>query len=141
MGSLKHRNRQIFKWPVMAHHSHTLGHNITPLRPAGCESRTDGSDVLSYFRVKFSSMFVLLQRIKEKAHAFLDKEVEKLWRDLFPDCPQCSESQREEEVHGEEVEHRRRARKGVVDITRLCMKQLKLEELADTLWSSKILLF
>uniref|UniRef100_A0A8C5CVQ0 Uncharacterized protein n=2 Tax=Gadus morhua TaxID=8049 RepID=A0A8C5CVQ0_GADMO len=79
-----------------------------------------------------------LKRIKEKAHAFLDKEVEKLWRDLFPDCPQCSESQREEEVHGEEVEHRRRARKGVVDITRLCMKQLKLEELADTLWSKTV---
>ncbi|CAL8390584.1 unnamed protein product [Arctogadus glacialis] len=83
-------------------------------------------------------MFVLLQRIKENAHAFLDKEVEKLWRLLFPDCPQCSESQREEEVHGEEVEHRRRARKGVADITRLCMKQLKLEELADTLLSKTV---
>ena len=82
-------------------------------------------------------MFVLLQWIKENAHAFLDKEVEKLWRVLFPDYPQCSESQREEEVHGEEVEHRRRAREGVVDITLLCMKQLKQEELADSLRSSK----
>ena len=88
-------------------------------------------------------MFVLFQRIKENAHAFLDKEVEKLWRVLYPDYPQCSESQREEEeeVDGEEEEQRRRAREGVVDITMLCLKQLKLKELADTLWSSKILLF
>ena len=50
-------------------------------------------------------MFVLFQRIKENAHAFLDKEVEKLWRALYPDDPQCSERQREqeEEVDGEEI--------------------------------------
>ncbi|CAL8366249.1 unnamed protein product [Gadus morhua 'NCC'] len=78
-------------------------------------------------------------RIKENAHAFLDKEVEKLWRVLFPDDPQCSESQgEEEEVDGEEDEQRKRAGEGVVDITLLCMKQLKLEELADTLWSKKV---
>ncbi|XP_056465759.1 NLR family CARD domain-containing protein 3-like [Gadus chalcogrammus] len=83
------------------------------------------------------------QRIKENAHAFLDKEVEKLWRVLFPDHPQCSESKREEEeeekeVDGEEEEQRRRAIEGVVDITLLCMKQLKQEELADSLWSKII---
>ncbi|XP_056464802.1 NLR family CARD domain-containing protein 3-like isoform X2 [Gadus chalcogrammus] len=74
-----------------------------------------------------------LKLIKANAHTFLDKEVEKLWRVLFPDYPQCSESQKEEEVDGEEVEHRRRAREGVVDITLLCMKQLKQEELANIL--------
>ncbi|CAL8360605.1 unnamed protein product [Boreogadus saida] len=82
-----------------------------------------------------------LKRIKENAHAFLDKEVEKLWRVLFPDHPQCSKSQREEEeevVNGEEEEQRRRAREGVVDITLHCMKQLKQEELADALWSKKV---
>jgi hypothetical protein len=42
-------------------------------------------------------MFVLFQRAEENAHAFLDKEMKKLWRDLFSDYPQCSESQREEE--------------------------------------------
>ncbi|CAL8249329.1 unnamed protein product [Merluccius merluccius] len=51
----------------------------------------------SEFRVKFSLMFVLLQRAEEDAHAFLDKELKKLWRAHFPDYPQCSESQREEE--------------------------------------------
>ncbi|XP_030235609.1 NLR family CARD domain-containing protein 3-like [Gadus morhua] len=76
------------------------------------------------------------KRIKENAHAFLDKEVEKLGSVLFLDDPQCSESQREEkEVDGEEEEQRRHAIEGVLDITLLCMKQLKQEELADTLRS------
>ncbi|KAK0148005.1 NLR family CARD domain-containing protein 3 [Merluccius polli] len=108
--------------------------------PAGRESRTDASDVLSEFRVKFSLMFVLLQRAEEDAHAFLDKELKKLWRGHFPDYPQCSESQREEDeevVDGEEEEQRRRAIDGVVDITVLCLKQLKQEELAHSLQSSK----
>ncbi|CAL8279913.1 unnamed protein product [Merluccius merluccius] len=90
-------------------------------------------------------MFVLLQRAEEDAHAFLDKELKKLWRDLFPDYPQCSESQREEEeeeaeeeeVDGEEEEQRRHAIEGVVDITVLCLKQLKQEELADSLQSKR----
>ena len=88
-------------------------------------------------------MFVLFQTIKGNAQAFVAKETEKLWRALFPDDPQCSESQREEEeeLDGEEEEQRRRAREGVVDITLHCMKQLKQEELANTLRSSKILLF
>ncbi|KAK0135222.1 NACHT, LRR and PYD domains-containing protein 12 [Merluccius polli] len=105
---------------------------------AGRESRTDASDVLSEFRVKFSLMFVLLQRAEEDAHAFLDKELKKLWRGHFPDYPQCSETQREDEevVDGEEEEQRRRAIDGVVDITVLCLKQLKQEELAHSLHSN-----
>ena len=57
----------------------------------------------------------LLQRAEEDAHAFLDKELKKLWRGLFPDYPQCSETQREEDeevVDGEEEEQRRRAIEG-----------------------------
>ncbi|CAL8308997.1 unnamed protein product [Merluccius merluccius] len=77
-------------------------------------------------------MFVLLQRAEEDAHAFLDKELKKLWRGLFPDYPQCSESQREEEDAKKE-EQRRRAVEGVVDITKLCLMELNQEELADTL--------
>ncbi|CAL8329539.1 unnamed protein product [Merluccius merluccius] len=103
--------------------------------------QTDASDVLSEFRVKFSLMFVLLQRAEEDAHAFLDKELKKLWRVHFPDYPQCSERQREEDeevVDGEEEEQRRRAIEGVVDIAVLCLKQLKQEELADSLQSKHI---
>ncbi|XP_059906908.1 NACHT, LRR and PYD domains-containing protein 12-like isoform X3 [Gadus macrocephalus] len=79
---------------------------------------------------------VLIKRAEENAHAFLDKELKKLWRDLFPDYPQCSEGQREEEeeLDGEKEEQRRRAIKGVVDITKLCLMEMNQEELADTLW-------
>ncbi|XP_059904464.1 NACHT, LRR and PYD domains-containing protein 12-like isoform X3 [Gadus macrocephalus] len=78
----------------------------------------------------------LIKRAEENAHDFLDKELKKLWRDLFPDYPQCSESQREEdeEVDGKKEEQRRRAIEGVVDITKLCLMEMNQEELADTLW-------
>ena len=44
-------------------------------------------------------------------------------------------------VDGEEEEQRRHAIEGVLDITVLCMMQLKQKELADSLQSSKRLLF
>ena len=67
-------------------------------------------------------MFVLFQRAEEV---------------LFLHDPQCSESQREEEeVDGMNEEQRRRAREGVVDITKLCLMENQ-EELADTLWGGK----
>ncbi|XP_059893985.1 protein NLRC3-like isoform X9 [Gadus macrocephalus] len=78
----------------------------------------------------------LIKRAEENAHAFLDKELKKLWRDLFRDYPQCSESQREEEeVDDKNEEQRRRAIKGVVDITKLCLMEMNQQELADTLWA------
>ena len=87
-------------------------------------------------------MFVLFQRAEENAHAFLDKELKKLWRDLFSDYPQCSGSQREEEEEdGKKEEQRRRAIQGVVDITKLCLMEMNQEELADKLGSGKILIY
>ncbi|CAL8290709.1 unnamed protein product [Lota lota] len=79
----------------------------------------------------------LIKRAEENAHTFLDKELRKLWRVLFPDYPQFSESQREEEkeVDGKNKEQRRRAIEGVVDITKLCLMEMNQEELADTLWA------
>ncbi|XP_056449815.1 protein NLRC3-like isoform X2 [Gadus chalcogrammus] len=78
----------------------------------------------------------LIKRAEENAHAFLDKELKKLWRDLFPDCPQCSESQREEEeVDGKNEEQRRRAIEGVVDITKLCLMEMNQKGMADKLLS------
>ncbi|CAL8237114.1 unnamed protein product [Arctogadus glacialis] len=78
----------------------------------------------------------LIKRAEENAHAFLDKELKKLWRDLFSDYPQCSEGQRveEEEVDDKKEEQRRRAIEGVVDITKLCLMEMNQEELADKLW-------
>ncbi|CAL8397797.1 unnamed protein product [Arctogadus glacialis] len=81
----------------------------------------------------------LIKRAEENAHAFLDKELKKLWRDLFSDYPQCSESQREEEeVDGKNEEQRRRAIDGVVDITKLCLMEMNQEELANTLGSGAV---
>ena len=86
-------------------------------------------------------MFVLFQRTEEDAHAFLDKELKKLWSVLLPHYPQCSESQREEEeaMDGKNEEQRRRAREGVGDIIQFCLVERNQEELAGTLWSSKSL--
>ncbi|CAL8319859.1 unnamed protein product [Boreogadus saida] len=75
----------------------------------------------------------LIKLAEETAHTFLDKELKKLWRDLFSDYPQCSESQKEED--GKNKEQRRRAIKGVVDITKLCLMEMNQEELADKLGS------
>jgi hypothetical protein len=46
-------------------------------------------------------------------HAFLDKELKKLSKDLFLHYPQCSESEREEEeeVDGKMEEQRRLAKR------------------------------
>ncbi|CAL8253538.1 unnamed protein product [Arctogadus glacialis] len=88
----------------------------------------------------------LIKRAEENAHAFLDKELKKLWRVLYADYPQCSESQteeeeeeeEEEEVDGKKEEQRRRAIEGVVDITTLCLMEMNQEELADTLWGGAV---
>ncbi|XP_059901369.1 NACHT, LRR and PYD domains-containing protein 12-like isoform X2 [Gadus macrocephalus] len=70
---------------------------------------------------------------EETAHTFLDKELKKLWRDLFSDDPQCSESQREEDFKNKE--QRRRAIQGVVDIAKLCLMEINEEDLANKLGS------
>ncbi|KAG7266216.1 hypothetical protein CRUP_026938 [Coryphaenoides rupestris] len=87
--------------------------------------------------IVFGSVF---QRTEEDAHAFLDKELKKLWSVLFLHYPQCSESQREEEeevVDGKKKEQRRRAIEGVGDIVQFCLVESNQEDLADALWSSK----
>uniref|UniRef100_A0A8C5FDN1 NACHT domain-containing protein n=1 Tax=Gadus morhua TaxID=8049 RepID=A0A8C5FDN1_GADMO len=77
----------------------------------------------------------LIKRAEENAHAFLDKELKKLWRDLFSDYPQYSESQREEEeeVDDKKEEQRRLAIEGVVNITMLCLMEMNKKGLADKL--------
>ena len=44
-------------------------------------------------------------------------------------------------MDGKKEEQRRRAIEGVVDITKLCLMEMNQEELADTLWGGKRLLF
>ncbi|CAL8290705.1 unnamed protein product [Lota lota] len=82
----------------------------------------------------------LIKRAEENAHAFLDKELKKLWRGLFLHYPQCSESQKEEEeeLDVKKEEQRRRAIEGVVEIAKLCLIEMNQEELADTLWAETV---
>ena len=47
----------------------------------------------------------------------------------------------EEEVDGKYEEQRRRAIEGVAAISKLCLIEMNQEELADTLWGGKSLLF
>ena len=66
------------------------------------------------FRVKFSLMFVLLQRAEEDAHAFLDKELKKLWKGVTSQITHNAQRvrgmrRRKVVVDGEEEEQRRRA--------------------------------
>ncbi|CAL8378459.1 unnamed protein product [Boreogadus saida] len=78
----------------------------------------------------------LIKMAEKIAHAFLAKELKKLWTVLFLHSPQCSESQREEDV-GKNEEQRRRAIEGVVDITKLCLMEMNQDILADTLWGGR----
>ncbi|XP_056446212.1 NACHT, LRR and PYD domains-containing protein 12-like isoform X2 [Gadus chalcogrammus] len=83
----------------------------------------------------------LIKRAEKNAHAFLDKELKKLWRIIFLDYPQFSESQKaeeEEKVDSKNEEQRRRATEGVVDITLLCLMEMNQEELADKLWRGTV---
>ncbi|CAL8292149.1 unnamed protein product [Lota lota] len=107
--------------------------------PPSSEERQhqEGSKVTSAQSVQ-QHQTELIKRAEENAHAFLDKELKKIWRDLFPDYPQCSASQREEEVDGNKEEQRIRAIEGVVDITKLCLMEMNQEELADSLWSGAV---
>ena len=74
-------------------------------------------------------LFVLFQRA-ENRDAFQDKELKKLWTDLFLHYPQCSESEREEgeeEEDGKNEEQRRGNIEGVVDIAKLCLMEMNQE--------------
>uniref|UniRef100_A0A8C5BTV8 Uncharacterized protein n=2 Tax=Gadus morhua TaxID=8049 RepID=A0A8C5BTV8_GADMO len=75
----------------------------------------------------------LIKRAEENAHAFLDKEMKKVWRVLFPQCSESQTEEEEEEVDGKNEEQRRRAKVGVADITKLCLMEMNQKELADTL--------
>ncbi|XP_056467018.1 NLR family CARD domain-containing protein 3-like isoform X1 [Gadus chalcogrammus] len=83
----------------------------------------------------------LIKMAEERVHAFVDKELKKLWRDIFPHDPQGSETQREEEEEWSDCKNedqRRRAIEGVVDITKLCLMELNQDELAGKLRSESV---
>ncbi|XP_056448673.1 NLR family CARD domain-containing protein 3-like isoform X2 [Gadus chalcogrammus] len=113
---------------------HSMGHplNFKDGRPSREERKPHQRSTVTSAQSVQQHQTELIKRAEENAHAFLDKELKKLWRDLFSDYPQCSGSQREE-VDGKNEEQRRRATEGVVDITKLCLMEMNQEELADAL--------
>ncbi|XP_030210362.1 protein NLRC3-like isoform X2 [Gadus morhua] len=127
----------------------SLNTDDSRIHPLQCkeEAHSPGEESQHQERSKVTSAQSLLQhqtelikRAEEGAQTFLDKRLKKLWRVLFPDHPQCSESQREEEeeMDGKKNDQWRRALKGVVDIAKLCLMEMNQEELADKLWSETV---
>uniref|UniRef100_A0A8P4G4L1 NACHT domain-containing protein n=1 Tax=Dicentrarchus labrax TaxID=13489 RepID=A0A8P4G4L1_DICLA len=82
------------------------------------------------------SIFMLLE---DNLVTFVKNELKKIQRDLSPDYPECSESQREdEEVLDGEDEEQRRSRKAFLKITVHFLRRMKQEELADCLQSKHL---
>ncbi|CAL8389487.1 unnamed protein product [Boreogadus saida] len=127
----------------------SLNTDDSRIHPLQCkeEAHSPGEERQHQERSKVTSAQSLLQhqtelikRAEEDAQTFLDKRLKKLWRVLFPDLPQGSESQREEEeeMDGKKNDQWRRALKGVVDIAKLCLMEMNQEELADKLWNETV---
>ncbi|XP_032426081.1 NACHT, LRR and PYD domains-containing protein 3-like [Xiphophorus hellerii] len=84
-------------------------------------------------QIQLDSIFMLLE---DNIVAFVKKELKKIQKVLSPDYPECSESQRDDEVlEGEDEEQRRSSREAVMKITLNILRRMKQEELADHLES------
>ncbi|XP_051251538.1 NLR family CARD domain-containing protein 3-like isoform X2 [Dicentrarchus labrax] len=83
------------------------------------------------------SIFMLLE---DNLVTFVKNELKKIQKDLSPDYPECSESQREDEevLDGEDEEQRRSSREEFLKITVLFLRRMKQEELADRLQSKHL---
>ena len=82
----------------------------------------------------------LFQLLEENIVTFVKNELRKFQRLLSPDYPECSKSDDEEVVDGEEEEQRVSSREAFLKITLQFLRRMKQEELADCLQSSKTIL-
>ncbi|XP_038591884.1 NLR family CARD domain-containing protein 3-like [Micropterus salmoides] len=80
------------------------------------------------------SIFMLLE---ENIVTFVKNELKKIQKGLSSDCPECSESQKEDEevLEGEDEEQRRSSREAFLKITQHFLRRMKQEELAERLQS------
>ncbi|XP_055361614.1 NLR family CARD domain-containing protein 3-like isoform X2 [Betta splendens] len=79
------------------------------------------------------SIFMLLE---ENVVTFVKKELKRIQKILISDYPQCLENEEdEEELDGEDEEHRRSSRDAFLKITVNFLRRMKQEELADCLQS------
>ncbi|XP_036942730.1 protein NLRC3-like isoform X1 [Acanthopagrus latus] len=83
-------------------------------------------------RIDLDSIFMLLE---ENIVTFVKNELRKFQRLLSPDYPECSKSDDEEVVDGEEEEQRVSSREAFLKITLQFLRRMKQEELADCLQS------
>ncbi|XP_032426072.1 NACHT, LRR and PYD domains-containing protein 5-like [Xiphophorus hellerii] len=85
-------------------------------------------------QTQLDSIFMTLE---DNIVIFLKNELKKIHKILSPNDPECSESQRDDDVlEGEDEEQRRSSREAVMKITLNFLRRMKQEELADRLQSS-----
>ena len=82
----------------------------------------------------------MFQLLEENIVTFVKNELRKFQRVLSTDYPECSLSDDEEVVDGEDEEQRLSSREAFLKITLQFLKRMKQEELADRLQSSKRIL-
>ncbi|XP_032426064.1 NACHT, LRR and PYD domains-containing protein 3-like [Xiphophorus hellerii] len=82
-------------------------------------------------QTQLDSIFMTLE---DNIVTFLKNELKKIHKILSPNDPECSESQRDDDVlEGEDEEQRRSSREAVMKITLNFLRRMKQEELADRL--------
>ncbi|XP_032426056.1 NLR family CARD domain-containing protein 3-like [Xiphophorus hellerii] len=87
-------------------------------------------------QTQLDSIFMTLE---DNIVAFLKIELKKIQKILSPNDPECSESQRDDDVlEGEDEEPRRSSREAVMKITLNFLRRMKQEELADRLQSKRL---
>lgn len=93
-------------------------------------------EVSSDHQAHLDSIFMLLEK---NIVTFMRSELKKLQMVARPDCPECSESLREEEevLNGEEDEQRRSSKEAFLKIVLDFLRGMKQQELADRLQSRK----
>ncbi|XP_054871716.1 NACHT, LRR and PYD domains-containing protein 3-like isoform X2 [Amphiprion ocellaris] len=83
-------------------------------------------------RTDLNAIFLLLEK---NIISYTKNELKKIQKVLSPDYPEGLESQREEEVEGEDEEQRRSNRESFLKITLHFLRRMKQEDLADCLQS------
>ncbi|XP_032426087.1 NACHT, LRR and PYD domains-containing protein 12-like [Xiphophorus hellerii] len=91
------------------------------------------------FSLMCPSPIILFQLLEDNIVTFVKNELKKIQEVLSPDYPECSESQRDDEVlEGEEEEQTKSSRQALMNITLNFLRRLKQEELADRLQSNHL---
>ncbi|XP_023194008.1 NACHT, LRR and PYD domains-containing protein 3-like [Xiphophorus maculatus] len=87
-------------------------------------------------QTQLDSIFMTLE---DNIVTFLKNELKKIHKILSPNDPECTESQRDDDMlEGEDEDQRRSSREAVMKITLNFLRRMKQEELADRLESKRL---